>query len=431
MRIIYWFRTDNRVSDNPALVRAVRDSTELLPVTLAKENPVTRWGFSRVGTHRLLFETQSHLGLAQTLEKLGSTLFQPKLPGIQGLINLAKEVRVEAIVCEAIAAPEELSEVEMLRNAGIPVIAVPGSALIGDHALPFAIEQTPVVFSEFRRLLEKAGAEPHALLPTPQTLPPLPTGTVNLQSAEPYRARCTGASAVLHSSFPFHDPTWAGTEQAALAHIERYFSGCAASSYKHTRNELMGTLYSTKFSPWLAVGAISARQIWHRLRQYEAQHGSNDSTYWIWFELLWRDHFRLMMRRYGRQLFHRDGLQRNRPISTRPGGDKALEFWRRSQTGMDLIDAGMRELASTGYLSNRMRQIVASYLIYDLQGDWRGGAAWFEHCLVDFDVHSNQGNWAYIAGVGTDPRGGRRFNPHKQAVDYDSNCSYRNNWSHM
>jgi deoxyribodipyrimidine photo-lyase len=91
----------------------------------------------------------------------------------------------------------------------------------------------------------------------------------------------------------------------------------------------------------------------------------------------------------------------------------------------------MRELAATGYLSNRMRQNVASYLIHELQGDWRAGAAWFEHSLIDYDVHSNQGNWAYIAGVGTDPRGGRAFNIQKQAQDYDRSGDYRKLWTSL
>lgn len=89
----------------------------------------------------------------------------------------------------------------------------------------------------------------------------------------------------------------------------------------------------------------------------------------------------------------------------------------------------MRELAATGYISNRMRQIVASYLIHELGCDWRAGAAWFESRLIDFDICSNQGNWLYIAGYGTDPRGGRRFNPDKQAAEHDPDGNYRALWS--
>ena len=88
----------------------------------------------------------------------------------------------------------------------------------------------------------------------------------------------------------------------------------------------------------------------------------------------------------------------------------------------------MTELRLTGYLSNRLRQVLASYLIYELEGDWRAGAAWFESCLIDYDVYSNQGNWLYIAGKGTDPRGGRRFNVAKQVHDHDRDGCYQRTW---
>ena len=97
-------------------------------------------------------------------------------------------------------------------------------------------------------------------------------------------------------------------------------------------------------------------------------------------------------------------------------------FWFRN-------DLRLHDQPATGYLSNRLRQITASYLIHDLQCDWRAGAAWFEHQLVDYDVYSNQGNWLYIAGRGTDPRGGRRFDPVQQARAYDPQGAYQDLWS--
>jgi deoxyribodipyrimidine photo-lyase len=158
---------------------------------------------------------------------------------------------------------------------------------------------------------------------------------------------------------------------------------------------------------------------------FEAEQGANEGTYWLWLELLWRDHFRLLHLKHGRRLYQAAGLS-NLP---RPDHDPtAFERWCQGRTGEALIDAGMRELATTGYLSNRMRQIVASYLIHDLACDWRAGAAWLECQLVDYDVYSNQGNWLYIAGRGTDPRGGRRFDPLKQAREHDPDGVYRARW---
>ena len=102
--------------------------------------------------------------------------------------------------------------------------------------------------------------------------------------------------------------------------------------------------------------------------------------------------------------------------------------WTTGQTPESLINAGMKELSETGFLSNRMRQIVSSYWVYNMGGDWRAGAAWFESKLIDYDVYSNQGNWLYIAGRGTDPRGGRPFNVAKQAREYDPDGVYLRKW---
>ncbi len=228
------------------------------------------------------------------------------------------------------------------------------------------------------------------------------------------------------SSFPYQLPAFAGGETAALAHVEQYFLHKLAHSYKATRNGLTGISYSTKFSPWLAAGALSARTIYSALKRFENEYGANEGSYWIGFELLWRDYFRFLHLKYGLKLYKANDLA-EKPMGKHD--DAAFVRWCRAETGEPLIDAGMHELAATGYLSNRLRQIVASYLIHDLGGDWRAGAAWFEAQLIDYDVYSNQGNWLYIAGRGTDPRGGRRFNPAKQARDYDPEGHYRAMWT--
>jgi deoxyribodipyrimidine photo-lyase len=166
--------------------------------------------------------------------------------------------------------------------------------------------------------------------------------------------------------------------------------------------------------------------MWHDILDYERQNGANESTYWLRFELLWREFFRWYSREAGSRLFRSEGPSGETVVyQENPAG---FLQWCGGQTGVDIVDAAMRELAWTGWLSNRARQLVASYLIYDLNLDWRLGAAWFESQLVDFDVSSNWGNWAYIAGVGPDPRGGRIFNLESQAERYDSDQRYRIRW---
>ncbi|HPJ11618.1 MAG TPA: FAD-binding domain-containing protein [Flavobacterium sp.] len=145
------------------------------------------------------------------------------------------------------------------------------------------------------------------------------------------------------------------------------------------------------------------------------------------FELLWRDYFRFMMEKYQNKFFSRAGIQGNELRSDSP--NKALlQSWIMGQTGVDFVDANMLELRLTGFMSNRGRQNVASYFCHELKLDWRYGAAYFEQQLIDYDVCNNWGNWAYLAGVGNDPRGNRVFNIEKQAADYDKDQAYRKLW---
>jgi deoxyribodipyrimidine photo-lyase len=132
------------------------------------------------------------------------------------------------------------------------------------------------------------------------------------------------------------------------------------------------------------------------------------------------------MKKYNHKLFMQTGIQDKVTPSNK--NKTQLESWINGTTGVDFVDANMLELKLTGFMSNRGRQNVASYLCNDLKLDWRYGAAYFEQQLIDYDVSSNWGNWAYLAGVGNDPRGNRYFNIEKQASDYDKNKAFRKLW---
>jgi deoxyribodipyrimidine photo-lyase len=134
-----------------------------------------------------------------------------------------------------------------------------------------------------------------------------------------------------------------------------------------------------------------------------------------------------MMKKYNAKFFQQAGIQ-DKGMAINKHNTQELQKWINGETEVDFVDANMIELKHTGFMSNRGRQNVASYLCNDLKLDWRYGAAYFEQQLIDYDVCSNWGNWAYLAGVGNDPRGNRYFNIEKQANDYDKNKSFRNLW---
>ncbi|MGR6839574.1 FAD-binding domain-containing protein [Aliivibrio wodanis] len=142
--------------------------------------------------------------------------------------------------------------------------------------------------------------------------------------------------------------------------------------------------------------------------------------------MLWREYFQWLALQLGSQLYRFQGGAEHEPLTHY--FDDRFTQWCEGNTSHPLVNACMKELNSTGYMSNRGRQIVASCLVNELGIDWRFGAAYFQQQLIDYDVASNWGNWQYIAGVGADPRGGRHFNIEKQTRQYDPDGHYTNKW---
>lgn len=429
--LIYWFRNDLRLLDSPALNKVCLEATQLIPVyVLPPEDKSTRWGFARESELRKRYLTETLIALDTQCRELGSRLLVLQGDAATTLAALVQSTQAQGIVCEQIAAPEEHAEVEQLRVQGIKVQCVWQSTMVELATLPFTPQQMPDVFTQFRQKLEAKGLRARLSVSRPIQRPGLPSNLEVESVCLKQRLDHLGTDKAENIQ------ARAGTAQG-LQHLDHYFADELPHTYKQTRNQLSGADYSTGFSTWLATGALSAPMIVERLTQYEASRGANEGTYWIWFELVWRDYFRFLHLKYGRALYLREGLRKPdagsqalslaEPISGI--ALKLFEQWTQGRTKNALVNAGMNELAATGKMSNRMRQIVASYLIYDLRIDWRAGAAWFESQLLDYDVYSNQGNWLYIAGLGTDPRGGRRMNLDKQALEHDPKGLYRKQWA--
>lgn len=439
--VVFWFRRDLRLHDNPALTHAVQVArqrqTWLLPVVVidpAQTTALTAWGFARQGPYRRQFVAEGFATLADSLHALGTPMWVQHADPVANLSDCMQQLQISELVCEDIPAPEEQATVATLRDAGasvqvlqraqeqakaeaslkatVKVTTVWQSTLYAPESLPMPPDQLPDTFTAFRQKLEASGATEAQPMPQVTDWPRAPD--VIRHSPNDWRMQAGTLTAAGD-----------GGEAAALAHLARYCVQGLPHTYKITRNALTGFDHSSRWSPWLASGALSARQAMAAIRRFEAERGANDSTYWLWFELLWRDHFRWMHVKHGATLYRASGLGK---LPTPTHNAQGFKRWCNGHTGQPQVDAGMRELAATGWLSNRMRQIVASYLIHDLGGDWRSGAAWFEHMLIDFDPCSNQGNWAYIAGRGTDPRGGHRFNTVKQTQDHDPHGDYRRLW---
>jgi deoxyribodipyrimidine photo-lyase len=412
---VFWFRNDLRLADNPAFVSACDASQTLLPMVTHDPQIFmhTPWGFVREGQHRRRFFQESILDLRSQLEQAGSGLWEFYGNPADIFMSLAYQYGALTIYTQEIEAPEEKAQIQILKNLGIKVHTFWQSSMLEPNDLPFALTSMPDVFSLFRKSIEAENLYAADPLSIPRMIPPPPADTPSSACNHQTRYGRSG------------DRLFSGGTTAGLAHVHSYFLRRLPDTYKQTRNQIIGFDASSKFSPWLAMGCVSARQIARDLKAYESHYGANEGTYWLWFELLWRDYFQFLATKYGISLFNARGLS-HEPVNR--NSPYALEQWTTGETNEPFINAGMKELSETGFLSNRMRQIVASYWIYDMHGDWRQGAAWFESQLMDFDVYSNQGNWLYIAGRGTDPRGGRHFNVGKQMNEHDPLGMYRKRW---
>jgi deoxyribodipyrimidine photolyase len=207
--------------------------------------------------------------------------------------------------------------------------------------------------------------------------------------------------------------------------LRDYFSRSSASTYFETRNNMFGEYYATKFSGYLNLGLLHPSEILRSLANFEKINGTNKSTYWIKVELLWREYFYWLWRMHQGEFMLSCGLQ---------GGESELKklsihHYLQKMNINPLIKAMNNELMTLGTLSNRARQIYASFLVHKTDLDWRLGAWFFQLYLKDFDFFSNWGNWLYLSGYGTDSRGPRFFNIVKQMKSYDPDLVYLNHFN--
>ena len=430
IRTLHWFRNDLRLDDNPALAEALRsDETVLVVVLDDRFWAEDRWGHVKTGAFRTRFLLESIADLKLAVEERGGALLIRRGKPEDILPQLMKKHGCTLFTAQAEHTPEEL-EIEAaveraVRDHGGACSWVEGHTLFHPDDLPMDLEALPDIFTQFRKKVEKL-SEVRECIPAPERL----TTPADLTSdAVPDLAEflaSTGQTmppADSRSVLPFR-----GGASEARARLKHYFWDTKRLAvYKKTRNGLVGADYSSKFSPWLAHGCISPRRIASEVYRFEDTVEANDSTYWLVFELIWRDYFRFVAMKYGSRIFHRKALK---PDSANRGTQRpAFEAWKEGRTRDAFVNANMKELARTGFMSNRGRQNVASYLVHDLGIDWRLGASWFEHMLLDYDPASNAGNWIYVAGVGNDPRPNRKFNTQRQAEMYDGDGKYQTLWS--
>lgn len=436
---IVWFRLDLRVTDHQPLTIACQRGEPVVAIYVYDNHlfrHTSHYHFPNTSVHRLTFIKQSVENVQTHLLTMGIPIYIGLGDTAEEFVKLKKCLLAHQFQANHIFYGYEDGQIEqdIVRNCiDHPELqdwqwhAFRNGDLFAEHQHP-PLAQCPQLFTNFRVTMEQ-GNYPPSPLPIPPYSQSLSAHLIPFihplqqhpQLSPLYRENSENKSTECM--------IWQGGSDAGRKRLDDYlFVTDFVSRYKITRNGLQSPNDSSRLSAWLAQGCISPREVYRELKRYEQLRIRNESTYWLFFELVWREFFRLQHRKWGNRLFQRMGIQRRHKEWQSDEGK--IEAWLTGKTGYPLVDASMRELVATGYTSNRARQNAASFLTQTWHIDWLLGAEWYESQLIDYDSASNYGNWQYLAGVGNDARKDRVFDVDKQAKLYDPDGKYVHYWLH-
>jgi deoxyribodipyrimidine photo-lyase len=374
-------------------------------------------GIPRCAPRRCAFWRECVEDLAQRLEERGQRLLVRAVESPADFFaDLCSRFPVAKVYAHREFCDEELQVEAKVRAA----LAAKGAQLqtfwgsltvvhIDDLGFdPSDPKQMPMFKGEFNGIAKKRRIR--EVMPVPATLRPSPP---DLESAEYGSAAIATAFSAGPTAPPLDDRqpfVWRGGETAALQHLRWYMDSGQLKNYRGATESFAHGEHNpvnggTRLSPWLAFGCLSARTVVHESREYERKHGKSSSTgkgsgkmgstgARLHTELNFRDFLRFSALSWGTNLFKVGGPFRVKGIKWNYDKEKYAK-WQAGETGFPFVDAGMRELALTGYISHLHRQCCAAFLVRDLRLDWRMGAEHFEACLLDHTPDANWGNWSY------------------------------------
>jgi deoxyribodipyrimidine photo-lyase len=417
---IVWFRRDLRLADNAALTAAIERGGPVIPVYIFAPDEEAPWqpgAASRWWLHHSLTALQAELA------KLGAPLVIRRGPSQTALDQLVSETGAGAVfwnrLYEPTTTPRDTSIKQALRRRGLEVRSFAGALLFEPTLIANKQGRPFQVFTPFWNHLTRLD-DPPAPLPAPHRIA-APTTPPNSLAVEDLGLLPTIDWAGTMRA------TWSPGEAAARRALKAFATQEGAGVYTDVRDrpDLVGT---SRLSPALHFGEVSPRQCWHAGKQAIAAGAPGKESIWGWLRQLgWRDFAAHL-------LFHFPDTDQ-RPL--RPEFEAfpweenaaALRAWQRGRTGYPIVDAGMRELWATGWMHNRVRMIVASFLVKHLRIHWIHGARWFWDTLVDADLGNNTLGWQWTAGCGADAAPYFRvFNPITQGEKFDVTGDYVRRW---
>jgi len=415
--VIFWLRQDLRLIDNPALVAAAKEADIVIPAYVYSPQEYADWppgGAGRWWLH------QSLLSLDESLNKIGSRLIVRSGPSVSHLMEIVKQSGALAIYFNRLYEPALAARDDQVKQAlfemGVPCYCSNGALLFTPEAIVTGNGRPYRVFTPYWKKCRQLHLDAPPL-PAPRRLGRIPAAVTGITVAGlNLLPKVRWYSGLQHS--------WNVSEFHALKRLDE-FCESALASYRSARDrpDIAGT---SRLSPYLHFGQISPRQITWRLSQIDNAPLADVEVFTK--ELVWRE--------FAHHVLHHFPHTCDTPLDSRfdgffmkSGTEHLLEAWRRGRTGFPLVDAGMRELWTGGWMHNRVRMVVASFLVKNCLVSWKEGARWFWDTLVDADLANNSFNWQWCAGCGADAAPFFRiFNPVTQSRKFDPQGRYIKRW---
>ena len=422
--VLVWFRDDLRLSDHPALHAAAQSGAPLLCLYVLDEHSAAlRPPRGRpLGGASHWWLAQSLRSLQASLAKRGHALVLRRGAAADVISDLAQKVQASAIYWIESEVPDQSAVDHDVRTAlekiGIAARSYPSDLLVKPSSLRNKDGRGLRVFTPFWKRVLSLGDPPQPL-PAPKTLkagPKVESDDLASWNLEPTRPDWAGGLRA----------TWTPGESAAQERLHEFLeNGIKGYASLRDRPDRDGT---SRLSPHLRFGEISPRQVWHAANFAAAQRPAIGSDVGKFLsELGWREFSRHLL--FDLPQLAEENLQSSFDAFPWRRDAKTLRAWQRGQTGYPIVDAGMRELWHTGVMHNRVRMVVASFLVKHLLIDWRQGEKWFWDTLVDADPGSNPASWQWVAGSGADAAPYFRiFNPVLQGEKFDPDGAYVSKW---
>jgi len=412
---IVWFRLDLRIHDNPALHAAVAAGRPIVPLYILDDETD---GVRAMGGASRWWLHHSLTCLAKSFSDLGCPLVLRRGAAAEVLEQIATETGATKVVWNRRYEPGEIARdkaiKQSLKEKSVEVDSFSGSLLNEPWDIK-SKQGTPYrVFTPFyKAVLERGGI--NAPVPPPSALR-APKTAVQSDDLADWQLRPTAPD----WAGGLRD-TWTPGEAGAAARLDAFLDG-PVTQYK-TDRDIPGVAGTSALSPHLHFGEISPQQVWHKTVAIEQSSGTETFLK----ELVWREFGYHLL--YDNPEMPLQPLQRKFKAFPWATNESYVRAWQRGQTGYPIVDAGMRELWHTGTMHNRVRMIVASFLVKHLLVHWRAGEEWFWDTLVDADLASNTANWQWVAGCGADAAPYFRiFNPMTQGEKFDPKGIYVRRW---